>query len=87
MGEYVDILDDKYTKTWKRIAMAKFLVKIGLYILWIVCLVIFAEILAPFIKGTMEYETLPLTMSQLESILALVGICWMFSKAMKVIQW
>lgn len=85
MGEYVDILDDKYTKTWKRIAIAKFLVKIGLYTLWIICLVALVGVLTPYVEGTMEYETLPLTMSQLESILTLVGICWMFSKAMKVI--
>lgn len=62
-------------------------VRFGLKLLFVMCwLILFAILLwglAPYIKGTVEYVDMPLTLSQLEAILFLVAMCWLMKKTMR----
>ena len=83
--EYVDILGEKYTKMWKRIAYIRFFVKLSWCIIVCACLIIICKGLVPYINGTLEWDDAPFTLSQLNAIFCLIVWGWMCSKATKVI--
>lgn len=85
MDRYVDITDKKYTKWLKTIATIRICIRMGIAAIMAVSLIVLLEGLAPYINGTEEWENMPFTLSQLEAIFSLIVMCWMMSKAMKVL--
>jgi len=85
MNQYVDVFSEKWTKRWKYIAWIRFFIKIFIMICFLITLVALCEGLAPFIKGTQEWEEMPFTLSQLEAILSLLVFCYLMRNAMKVL--
>lgn len=81
--EYVDVLGEKYTKMWKRIAYFKFFVKLFLCFCICAAMVIVCMGLVPYVKGTQEWDEMPFTLSQFEAIFVMLVWLWMCSKAMK----
>lgn len=79
-GEYVDITDARYTKWLKRIAVIRAVILILYYSILAGGVCIIAYCMAPYIKGDLEWENMPFTLSQLEAIFALLAIVWMLSK-------
>ena len=84
MEEYVDVLGDKYTKWWKRFAIIKLIAKLSICALICFGLVMVAQGLAPYIKGTEEWAAAPFTLSQINALLCFFVWIWMSCKAMKV---
>lgn len=84
MQEYVDICDKKYTDWLKRIAIIKFVIKLFIYVLLIIGLVIVLDGLTPYIKGTVEWEQAPFTISQLNALLCFSVWTYLTFKAIKV---
>lgn len=82
--EYVDVFSEKYTKMWKTISWVKFLIKTFIEIILIIGLVIMAQGLEPYIKGTAVWEEMPFTLSQLEAIFCLFVIAWLTMKGIKM---
>lgn len=84
MQEYVDICDKKYTNWLKRIAIIKLVIKLFIYGLLTIGLVIVLDGLTPYIKGTVEWEQAPFTISQLNALLCFFVWSWFTLKAMGV---
>lgn len=84
MGEYVDITDAKYTAWLKRIAVFRICYRIFITVILMITLLTLTYGLAPYIKGTEEWENMPFTLSQLEAIMSLLIMCWLFKKVSKV---
>ena len=82
--EYVDVFSDKYTKMWKTIAIVRLSAKIIMFACVFFTIVVLAEGLEPYIKGTEVWEEMPFTLSQLNALLCLFVWVWMCNKAMKV---
>ena len=85
MGEYVDITDDKYTAWLKRIAAIRICYNIFVCVIFTIFLVTLVYGLAPYIKGTEEWENMPFTLSQLEAIMSLLLMCWLVRKTVRVL--
>lgn len=84
MGEYVDITDARYTAWLKRIAAIRICYRIFVTVIFMIFLVTLVYGLAPYIKGTEEWENMPFTLSQLEAIMSLLLMCWLLKKVVKV---
>ena len=84
MGEYVDITDAKYTAWLKRIAVIRICYRLFVTVIFMIFLVTLAYGLAPYIKGTEEWENMPFTLSQLEAIMSLLIMCWLLKKVSRV---
>ena len=84
MDEYVDITDAKYTAWLKRIAAIRICYRIFVTVICVISLVTLTYGLTPYIKGTEEWENMPFTLSQLEAIMSLLLMCWLFKKVSKV---
>lgn len=83
MDEYVDVFSDKYTKMWKMIAWIRFVVKITICLILTIGIIIFTDVLAPFIKGEAEWEAAPFTLSQINALLCYFVIAFLSIKAIK----
>lgn len=81
--EYVDVFSQKWTNRFKMIAWVRFGLKLLLVICWIILFVTLLQGLAPYIKGTDEWADMPFTLSQLESILTLLFMCWLMKKTIR----
>ena len=84
MDGYVDITDAKYTAWLKRIAAIRFCYRLFVTVIFMIILVMLTYGLAPYIKGTEEWEDMPFTLSQLEAIMSLLLMCWLMRKAVRV---
>lgn len=82
-SEYMDITDEKYTRWLKIIATTRVCIKIGWLTLCCVCLVVLAISFEPYIKGQVEYDPIPMTLSQLEATIVFVVITLMFAKVLR----
>lgn len=85
MDEWTDITDAKYTTWLKRIAVIRICWRMGIAAIFAVFLMTLMYGLAPYIKGTEEWEDMPFTLSQLEAILSLLLMCWLVRKSTKVL--
>lgn len=81
--EYVDVFSQKWTNRLKMIAWVRFGLKLLFVMCWLILFFILLWGLAPYIKGTVEYVDMPLTLSQLEAILFLLAMCWLMKKTMR----
>lgn len=81
--EYVDVFSQKWTNRLKIIAWVRLGLKLLLAMCWIILFVTLLQALAPYIKGTDEWADMPFTLSQLEAILFLLGMCWLMKKTMR----
>ena len=87
MGEYVDITDTKYTAWLKRIAAIRFCYRLFVTVIFTIFIVTLTYGLAPYIKGTEEWENMPFTLSQLEAIMSLLFMCWLLKKMIRCAKW
>lgn len=85
MEEYIDITDAKYTKWLKRIAVIRLCLKMGAAAIIAVFMVTLFYGLAPYIKGTEEWEDMPWTLSQLEAVITFIVAAWMMHLTLKTI--
>ena len=84
MDEYVDVFSDKWTKRLKYLAWFRFGIAVIWMIMCIITLLLLLEGLSPYIKGDEVWEEMPFTLSQLEAIMCLLVMCWLFKNSMKV---
>ena len=78
--EYVDITSQEYHNRWKKRYMAIQIIRFCLNLFVTVGFVCLVYVLAPFIKGDQELETVPLTLSKLEVLIGILIIAKMLTK-------
>ena len=81
--DYIDITSQEYTDKIKKYYLMISIIKFVLNLIVTLGLVCLAYILAPYIKGDMELDPIPLTLSQLESLFMLLFVYWMFRHTLK----
>ena len=80
-SEYVDITDQKYTRWLKIIATTRLCIKIGWMMLCCVCMIVLTLAVEPYITGEVEFDPLPMTLSQFEITIGFIVIIMMLAKA------
>lgn len=83
--EYVDVFSEKWTKRWKIFAYIRIGIRLVFCTILAIGLIILTVGLTPYIKGEVEWESMPFTLSQLEALGSLLLICYMVRKSVKVL--
>lgn len=94
MGEWVDITDGQNTKRYKRIKMAIFIIKIGIFVFFIIECIAIGEVLkmlSQYVEDSSLILETALTNSQITAIISMLvlgGVLFLFAKMIgKVIKW
>lgn len=78
--EYVDITSQEFHDSWKKRYMAIQIIRFCLNLFMIIGIVCTMMIMAPYMTGEKELEEVPLSLSQLETIICGIFLVRMMEK-------